>query len=71
MNCNVGGLDRKLRIIIGIAIIATGIYAQSWLGVIGVILLLTGAIGWCPAYLPFGISTRSKACPSKDKSTAE
>ncbi|MCM8922019.1 MAG: DUF2892 domain-containing protein, partial [Candidatus Thiodiazotropha sp.] len=28
----------------------------SW-GAIGLIPLLTGVIGWCPAYLPFGLSS--------------
>ncbi len=62
MTANVGGADRILRIVGGIVVIAAGIYFKSWWGVIGVPLLLTGLIRWCPAYLPFGISSgRSKA----------
>jgi hypothetical protein len=58
MTKNVGGIDRILRIIVGIALIAlalTGVIGV-W-GYIGVVPLLTAAIGWCPAYLPLGIKT--------------
>ena len=54
---NVGGIDKTIRIVLGVAIIAWGLYAQNWLGAIGLIPLITGIIGWCPAYLPFGFST--------------
>jgi len=57
MKCNVGGPDRFLRILAGIVIVSLGIVYESWLGVIGVVPLLTGITGWCPAYLPFKIST--------------
>lgn len=58
MKTNVGGIDRILRIVVGIVLVAlaaTGTIG-AW-GYIGVVPILTGAIGWCPAYLPFGIST--------------
>jgi hypothetical protein len=58
MSKNVGGIDRILRIILGLVLIGlavAGIFAP-W-GYIGVVPLLTGLIGWCPAYLPFGIKT--------------
>jgi len=57
MECNVGKTDRIIRVIVGAGIIAIGIYLKSWWGVIGVIPIITAAIGWCPAYLPFGISS--------------
>ena len=57
MKHNVGGIDRALRIIVGLAVIGWGVYAQSWWGAIGLIPLLTGVIGWCPAYLPFGLNS--------------
>lgn len=59
MQTNVGSADRILRIILGLAIGAAGLYTQSWFGLIGLIPLATGLIRWCPAYLPFGISTCS------------
>jgi len=71
MKCNVGGIDRKLRIIAGIVIIAVGIYFQSWWGVIGMIPILTGVTGWCPAYLPFGLSKRNEFFHAENKSTVE
>ena len=57
MRCNVGKTDRIIRILIGLAVIGVGVYFKSWWGAIGVIPLFTAAIGWCPAYSPFGIST--------------
>jgi len=57
MKCNVGKADRIIRVIVGAGIIAIGVYLKSWWGAIGVIPLITAAIGWCPAYLPFGISS--------------
>jgi hypothetical protein len=58
MNKNVGGIDRILRIVVGLVLIGltlAGIIGM-W-GWIGVVPLATAAIGWCPAYLPFGIKT--------------
>ncbi len=57
MKCNVGKTDRIIRLLLGLIIIAAGIYFSSWLGAIGAILLFTAAVGWCPLYLPFGLST--------------
>ena len=57
MNQNVGSIDRAIRVIAGLAIIGWGVYAGSWWGAIGIVPLFTAAIGWCPAYLPLGLST--------------
>ena len=57
MKKNVGGVERTLRIIVGLAIIAWGVYAQSWWGAIGLIPLMTALIGWCPAYSILGVGT--------------
>jgi hypothetical protein len=57
MKPNVGSADRIARMVAGIAIVAAGLYFQRWWGVIGLVPILTGSIGWCPAYLPFGLST--------------
>jgi hypothetical protein len=58
MKSNVGGIDRILRIVIGLVLIGltvTGtIGAWGWLGIV---LLVTGAIGWCPPYAIFGWNT--------------
>ena len=60
MTSNVGGIDRILRIVVGIALIAFALFSGHeyaiW-GWVGVVPLATGLIRWCPAYLPFGIKT--------------
>ncbi len=57
MQINVGGVDRLLRIIVGVALIGWGVYAHNWWGAIGVIPLISGLVGVCPAYKLLGIST--------------
>jgi hypothetical protein len=57
MKCNVGKTDKIFRIILGVIIILAGVYFQSWWGAVGLVPIVTGFIRWCPAYLPFGIST--------------
>jgi len=57
MKANVGGVDRIVRIVAGLAIIGAGIAFKSWWGAIGVVPLATGLLRWCPAYLPFGLSS--------------
>jgi Inner membrane protein YgaP-like, transmembrane domain len=66
MLTNVGGLDRILRIVLGIVLIAyaiplgfphTGWNAVGW---IGLIPLLTALIGSCPLYSLAGVSTCSR-----------
>ena len=60
MKRNMGTIDRVLRTLAGVGIVAAGIYFKSWWGAVGVIPLATAAIGWCPAYLPLGLSTCGK-----------
>ncbi len=60
MKANVGGIDRILRIVIGLVLLglaATG--TVGWWGWLGIVPLATGAIGWCPPYALFGLSTCS------------
>jgi hypothetical protein len=63
MKANVGGIDRVLRIVIGLALIAltfTGaIGAWGW---IGLVPLATAAMGFCPLYTVLGFSS----CPVKN-----
>ena len=61
MKKNIGNADRIVRIVLGLAIVAGGFALRSWLGLIGLVFLATAAVGTCPIYLPFGISTRGKA----------
>jgi hypothetical protein len=55
---NVGTVDRVIRLIAGIAIVIAGVMFKSWLGLLGLVPLLTAGIGICPLYLPFRISTK-------------
>ncbi len=57
MNPNVGNVDRIVRVIAGFCIIGAGLYFKSWLGLIGVVPLVTAALRWCPLYVPLGISS--------------
>jgi hypothetical protein len=65
MQVNVGMIDRIVRIVAGIALIAFALgfiaprVGYHWLGWIGVIPLATGAAGSCPLYSVLGLST----CP--------
>lgn len=58
MVCNVGDTERMARILVGLLIIGIGFALSSWWGLIGIIPVFTGVSGWCPAYLPFNISTK-------------
>jgi hypothetical protein len=60
MKRNVGRTDRIVRVIIGLAIVWYGFYQESWWGAIGIVPLVTAAIGHCPAYVPFRFSTLGK-----------
>jgi uncharacterized membrane protein HdeD (DUF308 family) len=67
MTCNVGGTERGIRIVVGIALIAAGALAGLSEGltiaayVVGAVALVTGAVGYCPAWQLFGINT----CPAQ------
>lgn len=62
MNRNEATWDRALRVIAGIALVALTLAGTIgvW-GWIGIVPLLTGALGWCPLYTVLGIKT----CPTK------
>jgi Protein of unknown function (DUF2892) len=71
MTCNVGGIERPIRIGAGLLAIMIGIFAGLSTAVagtalaVGAILLLTGAVGYCPLFALFGISTCSRASGMK------
>lgn len=60
MKCNVGSIDRLIRVILGLLIAIAGVVLDSWWGLIGIIPLATGLFKFCPLYLPFKISTAPK-----------
>jgi hypothetical protein len=62
MKLNVGRLDRSARIAAGVVLVGLGATGAvgAW-GYVGVLPLLTGLVGFCPAYSVFGIDTCSSA----------
>ena len=71
MTCNVGGLERPIRIVIGILVIAVGAFATlppmgtAIALVVGTIALVTGAIGYCPLWALLGMNTCPIETPRK------
>ncbi len=64
MTRNVGGIDRALRIVVGLALLSLIVAVEGgarWLGLIGILPLASGLFGTCGAYSLLGIST----CPMK------
>jgi hypothetical protein len=64
MKKNMGTSDRVIRLLVVVVIAVlyfmgqlTGL-AVTILGIVAVAFLITSIVGWCPGYLPFGISTR-------------
>jgi hypothetical protein len=63
MTINEGTLDRTLRAIAGIVLVAA--WLLGWLtgtlavvlGIVGAVLLITAAVGFCPIYRLFGMNT--------------
>ncbi len=66
---NVGGFDRLVRLVVGLVMLAAGLWmrltdgglAGIVVGVVGALLLVTGITRFCILYVPFGISTRPVA----------
>lgn len=58
MPCNEGKIDRMLRVLVGLVLIAlVFVGPQTPWGWVGVVPLLTGIFGYCPAYSLLGINT--------------
>jgi hypothetical protein len=63
MACNLGGIERTIRIVLGLILIAAGYYAAIPEGaavavyLIGAVAVVTGAAGFCPAWKLFGLNT--------------
>ena len=75
MKRNMGTLDRIIRLVV-VAIIAALYFtgqisglATIILGIVAAAFLVTSLIGWCPGYVPFGISTHCEHC-GEDKAKA-
>lgn len=60
MQANVGSADRAVRIAAGLVIVALYFVlegANRWWALVGLVPLVTGFAGWCPAYRLLGIRT--------------
>jgi hypothetical protein len=68
MNTNVGSIDRTVRVVLGLALLSVVVIVHGparWLGLIGLVPLLTAALAFCPLYTVLGIRT----CPTGRKGT--
>jgi hypothetical protein len=71
MTANVGMIDRVIRVVVGILLIAFALRlgfpetGWNWVGWIGVVPILTAIFGYCPAYSLLGLST----CPLARRQT--
>ena len=66
MKLNVGGVDKVIRIALGIALLGSVLLLEGsvrWVGLIGIVPLITGLVGYCPLYSLLGIET----CPANAK----
>ena len=60
MKKNVGQVDRWIRIIVGVALLSLIVFLSGgirWIGLIGLIPLVTGLVGTCPIYSISKINT--------------
>jgi hypothetical protein len=63
MERNVGGVDKAIRIVVGLGLLSLLFLlpgGMRWLGLIGLVPLLTAAMGFCPLYSLLGIRTCAK-----------
>ncbi len=66
MKANVGGVDKILRIVVGLVLLSLILILEGntrWWGLVGIVPLVTGLFNFCPLYSLLGINT----CPLKDK----
>jgi len=66
MNCNVGTVDRVIRAILGLGILALGFYLRSVWGLVGLFPIWTAYTGYCPLYGVRRLSTFHEKKESDD-----
>jgi hypothetical protein len=60
MNLNEGSVDRVVRVLFGSLLLSLLLFGpHTWLGLLGIVPLLTGMVGFCPLYRALGVSTRA------------
>ena len=73
MSKNMGTADRTIRTLLAITIAVlylTGTISGTLailLGLVALLFLVTSLVGWCPAYVPFMLSTRKASVPSASR----
>lgn len=68
MKANVGGIDKVVRIVAGLALLSLVFVIEGsdrWWGLVGLLPLTTGLFSFCPAYLPFGFSSCARKAADK------
>jgi hypothetical protein len=68
MKANVGGVDKILRMVVGLGLLSLTLVLEGsarWWGLVGLVPLLTGLVNFCPLYSLLGLNT----CPMKVKRT--
>lgn len=58
---NIGSVDKVLRIVAGLVLLSLIFFLEGavrWVGLIGIVPILTVLMGWCPGYSILGVSTR-------------
>lgn len=64
MNPNVGTVDRLIRIVLGVALLSLLVLVEGnlrWVGLLGLVMLGTAAVRFCPLYPLLGLNTCNKA----------
>ena len=67
MKANVGGVDKVLRIVVGLGLLSLILILEGnarWWGLVGLVPLLTGLVNFCPLYTLLGFNS----APAKEKS---
>lgn len=59
MKNNVGVADKIVRLVLGLVVAATGLYFESWWGLLAIVPLITGLVSYCPLYTIFDLNTSS------------
>jgi len=60
VQANIGTVDRVVRIIVGLIFLSLVVLLKDnarWIGLVGLVPLLTGVFRWCPLYTAFGVRT--------------
>ena len=68
MKCNVGGIDRVARVVLGLVLVGLAFFANQPWAYLGAIPLVTGLAGFCPLYPIFGVSSacsKGESCDTK------